>query len=463
MEQKKFLVFELIRSSLSSGKGGKEVGRSDLKKIFIGLFFLLSSLIIPRLIQFQVPALLINIENSIINRDSGLLLLTATKLVFFNTLRHSPVIVGAFLLGEGISVKFRLDRLVFFLVLLIIPIFYRLISYIYEMQFVFTSSGFITIVIIVILFFFTAKINTTLVKIIILNLFMFGFDWLEVVPLLSQFGFSGGEIAQSIFVVADFIGANYILNFVGLSFSLMLIINAFILSKVVVDHENKLILMGKLRKIEMEVLRSRYFQEVKHLVHDLKTPLVTIQGLAGVISMVVEDKKIAEYTEKISLSVERIGSMISEILNENQLSVINIREVADFLKVHLSLEGAKEKVNIILDTNSKIYGNKYLLSRALINIIDNSLRAIDLKNDGFVKVKIFSENGEVKIIVEDNGKGIAKDNIEKIWELGYSKEDSTGLGLNFSKKVFTDHEGTINIESKLGLGTTVILSIPEVG
>ena len=126
----------------------------------------------------------------------------------------------------------------------------------------------------------------------IITLFLFGFDWLEIVPLLARFGYRGGEIAQSIRMASRFIGADYVLNYVGLTISIMVITNASILSKVVLDSYNRMFLVSRLRNIELEALRSRSFQEVKHLVHDLKTPLATIQGLNGVISMMVDDPKV---------------------------------------------------------------------------------------------------------------------------------------------------------------------------
>ena len=102
------------------------------------------------------------------------------------------------------------------------------------------------------------------------------------------------------------INADYIMNFVGLTISLLCITTALILTKVVVDYYKKMSLADKLRRIELEALRSRYFQDVKHLVHDLKTPLVAIQGLSEVISLRVDDPNIQDYTNKISQSAERI-------------------------------------------------------------------------------------------------------------------------------------------------------------
>lgn len=435
---------------------------NSLEKTLLGAGLIVFSLILPRVVQPQMFILLDELSRSILTGDTGLLLLAATKLVFYNTLRHAPVVLGAFLIGEGLSIKFKYNRLIFFASMLIIPLTFRLISVLYNIQFLFTASIYVTVAVVLILYFLTYKIRTAFIKLIIIVLFLFGFDWLEIVPLLSNFGYRGGEIAQTIRTVSSFIGADYVLNYVGLTISLMIIINALIITKVVLDYYNKMFLISRLRKTEIAALHSRYFQEVKHLVHDLKTPLATIQGLNGVIAMIVKDQRVKNHTDKISTSVEKISSIISEILHDNKLSIIDVREITDFLKTYLSLEDQQTKVEIDILNENKIYANKYLLSRALINIIDNSLKAIDPQN-GLVRVKVWRENEHVVFSIHDNGEGIPKESLQKIWELGFTKVESTGLGLNFVRKVIDDHCGKIKIDSIVGVGTTATISLPEVG
>ncbi len=433
---------------------------SDNRKIVLGIIFIIVGLFFPRIIQPQIGILLRDLQRSIITSDTGLLLLATNKLVFFNTLRHSPVFIGTFLFGEGISSKFRLNRLVFLVTLLLIPLIFKAISLIYGIQFLFTRSSYITAFIILMLYFLTFRIRTIAIKIIIIFLFLFGFDWLDIVPLLARFGFGGGDVASTVRVVSRFINADYIMNYVGLTISLMLITNALILTRVVVDYYNKMALVDKLRKIEFEALRSRSFQEIKHLVHDLKTPLVTIQGLNEVIGLKVDDPQIKSYTSKISNSVEKVSSMITEILHERTLRPINVQDIIDFLKIHLSLEELHSRVRIDSYTEVMIYANKHLLSRALINIIDNGLQATETPA-GCVHVQAFEQNGEVVFQISDNGRGIPRDSLDRIWELGYTNGKSTGLGLNFVRKVVNDHHGNINISSQVGVGTTVKIGIPR--
>ncbi len=433
---------------------------SDNQKIVLGFIFIVAGLLLPRIIQPQIAILVGDLQRSIITSDVGLLLLATNKLVFFNTLRHSPVIIGTFLFGEGLSSKFKLNRLVFLLTLALIPLVFRAISFIYDIQFLFTRSSLITVLVILVLYFLTHRIRTITIKTIIIFLFLFGFDWLETVPLLGRYGFGGGDVASTVRIVSGFINADYIMNYVGLTISLMLITNAAILTRVVVDYYNKMSLMDKLRKIEFEALRSRSFQEIKHLVHDLKTPLVTIQGLNEVIGLKVDDPQINDYTKKISNSVEKVSSMITEILHESTLRPVAVKDIVDFLKVHLSLEELQSRVRIDAHTEAMVYANKHLLGRALINIIDNGLQAIDTTR-GQVHIEAFEEGDDVVFRISDTGRGIPRDSLDRIWELGYTNGKSTGLGLNFVRKVVNDHHGDIHIASQLGIGTTVTIGLPR--
>ena len=63
--------------------------------------------------------------------------------------------------------------------------------------------------------------------------------------------------------------------------------------------------------------------------------------------------------------------------------------------------------------------------------------------------------------IRDTGRGIPRDSLDRIWELGYTNGKSTGLGLNFVRKVVNDHHGEIHISSQVGVGTTVRIGLPR--
>jgi signal transduction histidine kinase len=152
--------------------------------------------------------------------------------------------------------------------------------------------------------------------------------------------------------------------------------------------------------------------------------------------------------------------MVTEILHERTLRPVDVQAMIDFVKVHLSLEELHSRVRIDSQIDATIHANKHLLSRALINIIDNGLQATDIAH-GRVDVQTYEEQGEVVFRISDNGRGIPRDALDKIWELGYTNGKSTGLGLNFVRQVVNDHHGDIRISSQVGVGTTVRIGLPR--
>lgn len=448
----------------------KRTDNSTRWRICIGLGMVLFGLVVPRFVwalQFDV---LQNLYNSISEQDSGLLLIASAQLVLLNTVRHVPIYAGTFIMAEGFYSLFRSHQLGFIFSLIVIPAAYQCISLVYGISFVFGGPAYLTILAISILHWLTARIHPIFVKVIIVTLFLFGLDWLDIVPMLSVYGFGRGEIALSIKQITEFLEADYMMNFVGMTFFITVIVNAIILSKVVIEYHRRMFLIDesrsqeeRLRQLEVEAVESRYLKEIKHLVHDLKTPLVSIQGLSGVIKFKVTDSKVIEYAERISGSAEKMSLMISEILYDDAMREMTISELFNFISSQLSPEELGARVQFAWDDpDLPIYANKIRLSRALINLIDNGLNAV-APETGWVQVRAYRVGSAIMLTVNDNGTGIPEADIASVWKIGYTTgHGHTGLGLNFVKHVIEEHGGTIALVSTMGIGTEVQISLPEV-
>jgi signal transduction histidine kinase len=112
-----------------------------------------------------------------------------------------------------------------------------------------------------------------------------------------------------------------------------------------------------------------------------------------------------------------------------------------------------------------IKADQTLITRLFINIINNAIKFS--KKGGFVKVQIDADSDKnfAKILIEDNGIGIPKEDIENIFNRFYQVDKSrndkgTGLGLAIAKWIVDIHKGTINIESELGKGTKFYINLP---
>ncbi len=440
------------------------------KRSWIGMIILLFGLIFPKFLEGNIFIVLDDLYSSISHQDSGLLLIASAKLVLLNTIRHVPIYTGTFIMAEGFYSLYKIHQLGFIIPIILIPLAYKAISLIYGIAFVFAGPAYLTVLAIIILHLTTLKIKPISIKVVIITIFLFGLDWLDIVPMLSKYGFGKGEIAASIKQVTEFIEANYIMNFVGLIFAITIISNALVLSKVVVDYFNKLALIEesrfqeeRLRRLEIEAIKSRYIKEVKHLVHDLKTPLVTIQGLSEVIYIKSSDVKLKEYGKKICKSAEEMASMISEILYHNKKNIISIKELFNYIRIQLPPHITDNLVQFKVGCNNlRIVANKIRVSRAIINLVENALKAVDPVT-GSIQVFADKEEDKVTILVKDNGIGIEQDKLDQVWKVGYTTGlDNIGLGLNFVKQVVNSHQGEIKLESIKNIGTEVKMYFPEV-
>ncbi len=101
------------------------------------------------------------------------------------------------------------------------------------------------------------------------------------------------------------------------------------------------------------------------------------------------------------------------------------------------------------------------LSQVFINILINAAQAIE--KWGKITLRTFRENGSVTIQISDSGSGIPDEKIGKIFDAFYTTKgvgEGTGLGLSISYKIIKDHNGRINVESKVGIGTTFTIKLP---
>ena len=116
----------------------------------------------------------------------------------------------------------------------------------------------------------------------------------------------------------------------------------------------------------------------------------------------------------------------------------------------------------------KVYGsiplircNRYQLGQALMNIIMNALQAI--KEKGLIKITTYQKENDIYIEISDNGIGIPEQNLSKIFEPFFTTKEvgkGTGLGLSFAYNIIKNHNGTIEVNSKINEGTTFTIKLP---
>ena len=99
------------------------------------------------------------------------------------------------------------------------------------------------------------------------------------------------------------------------------------------------------------------------------------------------------------------------------------------------------------------------LTQALLNLLQNALDATP--QGGRIDLRIWEHNEHVEMIVRDNGEGIPKDQLDKIFDLYYTtKPTGTGVGLAMTQQIIAQHRGQLLVQSEVGKGTEFIVRIP---
>ena len=206
------------------------------------------------------------------------------------------------------------------------------------------------------------------------------------------------------------------------------------------------------------------------VVHDFRNALFLINGHAELLSSFSEDPEIQYHVEQIQASVDRLSTMSSGILELARMRPIEKSPVnlAEFLNqeianwqtrtsIHnIALTGSGPECTANIETSSFVRVINNLFSNSLDSLIDHDV-------EGHIQLLWESTPQEAIIKVVDNGKGIPKTVVDKIFEpfFSYEKENGTGLGMPTVKKIVEEHDGSISVESEVDQGTTVTIHLPH--
>ena len=216
------------------------------------------------------------------------------------------------------------------------------------------------------------------------------------------------------------------------------------------------------------------------ITHELKTPLVPIQGYSDILLSEHLGKLTDKQRERINIiksSSEALLSIISDLLDAQKLELgqlrmrkenHNIKETLE--KVIETIKPESESKNIRINLNSEDIMLDYdsdRISQVITNLIKNSINAIE-SDSGKIDVTVENHPTEVKISVKDNGIGIApekqKDLFKKFYQVDASltrEKGGSGLGLAICKGIVENHLGTIGMESIPNQGSTFYFTIPK--
>ncbi|CDD10095.1 pAS domain S-box protein [Clostridium sp. CAG:349] len=220
-----------------------------------------------------------------------------------------------------------------------------------------------------------------------------------------------------------------------------------------------------------EEIRSEFFANASH---ELKTPLTAIKGFNDVIGMKSKDGDIKTLSAKIDKEVNRVVSLIDDMLNLSKLETTNtpIVEKVDLIAVAREAEEsisalARDKnVNIEISGEGTVEMEKDHAYELVKNLMENAVRYNE--DGGHVFVSVDEKTDKVTLKVKDDGIGIDEENQSRIFERFYRVNKSrsretggTGLGLSIVKHVAELYGAKLTLSSTLGAGTEITVSFKK--
>ncbi len=410
------------------------------------------------------------VEDAIIKGDTGLLVLAAFELVIADTLWMIPGILSGFLLVDVWREFLPGSWWIKYFLVLPWVLGVHLITALQGSGYNIIGVVLITLLAIVaILEMGEVRQSFFPVVLVIFSLTM-SVNWLNIVPALSNIPLSHGDLDVGIRLAVEFLTRADVLNVVGLFFSIFFFFTSIISTLLVAVYLRRISLMEenrrkeiRLQEMEVQTRQARVLHEMHTLVHDLKTPLMTIRGLNSLVEMNADNDQTQEYCRRIDASVDKVNAMISEILYDEVRKKITVEELIKYVRAHVLVKKMGQQVAFDIEDNLPLLEiNVIRMSRVLINIIENAFTATAGVSDARIKIKVYSDAEWVVFEILDNGKGISKKDLEKVWNWGYSTLSSSGLGLAFVKQIVENHKGTVNLESSENQGTKVTIRLEGV-
>ncbi|WP_296702694.1 hybrid sensor histidine kinase/response regulator [Algoriphagus sp.] len=205
------------------------------------------------------------------------------------------------------------------------------------------------------------------------------------------------------------------------------------------------------------------------LAHEVKNPLTTIVLSADQLQMELPEdtlKESGDLIDVIQRNCNRINQLVTQLLESTRFTELDIsnQSINDLLDE--ALEQVKDRIQIkgfeifknYQDSICNIDVDAEKVKIALINLLVNAVEAMP-ENGGKLFLKTYIKGKQCRLEIKDNGEGIPKENLERLFEPFYtSKEGGSGLGLTNTQNIILSHGGSIRVKSEEGTGTTFIIS-----
>ncbi len=198
------------------------------------------------------------------------------------------------------------------------------------------------------------------------------------------------------------------------------------------------------------------------LAHDFRNPISVIKTAHEIMKEKpkMDIEKRLQYNARIDRAIQRIIHLVNDVLGYVRVSDLELVETCLLSLIESSIDSivVSQKIKIIKPSNDcQIRCDFRKLEAVFANILTNSIQAVG--DEGKIEVRLIDEDDSVKIEIEDDGPGIPKSLMSKIFEpLFTTKNNGTGLGLAICKTIIEQHNGTISVKSN---PTTFTVILPK--
>jgi two-component system, OmpR family, sensor kinase len=223
------------------------------------------------------------------------------------------------------------------------------------------------------------------------------------------------------------------------------------------------------QKVEHSLQMQRDF--VADVSHELRTPLTTLRGNLGLLRRNLPSEERADILNDMVAESDRLIRLVNDLLSLARADAgrslakeaVEAAEIIDETSRQARQLDPQRQIELDVDSNLEILGDKDALKQILLIALDNALK----HSTGDINVSAKSHGKQVEIRVQDFGEGISAEKLEHVFDRFYRGEDATtipgfGLGLPIAKSLVEKMDGAIKMESELGKGSVLILEFPRV-
>lgn len=221
------------------------------------------------------------------------------------------------------------------------------------------------------------------------------------------------------------------------------------------------------KKVERELIQAEKLSTTgriaRTIAHEVRNPLTNLNlALDQLKEEFTSNENTKIYTDILDRNLNRIEELISELLRSSRpkelqlsktpLSAV-LNETVDLIKDRINLNEMK-LINTVTPDLPNVLVDKELVKIALVNIMVNAIEAME-PGKGVLRIAVDHEGDQVVLTISDNGKGIPDEEVGKLFDPFYSaKQGGMGLGLTSAQNILNSHKIEIEVQSKLGEGTS---------